>query len=90
MHETRRILQRLENMYHRRDTVKQFTVDSRNAGSLVDVRYKTEWVTNDVIWLMRSDNVKIRELQPTEQLNCKFQVDLTEPFDQTILDIIDD
>jgi len=89
MRDTRETLRRLQQQYRNRDTVKQFVVEPRNAATLVDVRYQTTWVGSDLVDLVRSDNVRIRSMQPTEQLNCKFEICLTEPFDDDVLDIID-
>lgn len=90
MRDTRETLRRLQQQYRDRDAVKQFVVEPRNAATMVDVRYKATWVRDDLVDLIRSDNVRVRSIHPTEQLNCKFEITLTRQFDDAVLDIIDE
>lgn len=86
MEHPRATLRRLQQQHQQRDAVKLFELESRNGATVVDLRYQTTWVRSELLHLMRSDNVRISSMQPTEQLNCRFEIDLTEPFDDIILE----
>lgn len=86
MFEPQEKLRLLQEQCRKRDTVQQFVIENRNAATLVDVRYKSTWVTSDILHLIRSDAVTVRTIQPTEQINLKLQVSCNE----RIGDILDD